>query len=261
MELATDPKYISGIYNYCDRWCERCPFTSRCLNYVSTDDRSVSTEARDVSNQDFQDKLGETFETTIEMLKDMANECGVDLDNLDHEELDRERALQKAQAESHILAEVSKKYASDVNKWFEIEDQILLQRGEQLIREFELQLPDGNPEEEAMSIKDCVEVIRWYQYQLHVKLMRALMHSDIEEILDDEYPSDADGSAKVALIGMDRSIAAWSRLLEHFPSKTDDILNHLLTLDRMRKKTELEYPNARGFVRPGFDTESSPVAQ
>ncbi len=67
-----------------------------------------------------------------------------------------------------------------------------------------------------MSIKDCVEVIRWYQYQLHVKLMRALMHSDIEEILDDEYPSDADGSAKVALIGMDRSIAAWSRLLEHF---------------------------------------------
>ena len=24
---ARNPKYISGIYNYCDRWCERCQFT------------------------------------------------------------------------------------------------------------------------------------------------------------------------------------------------------------------------------------------
>ena len=32
LKLAADPKYIPGIYNYCDRWCERCPFTSQCLN-------------------------------------------------------------------------------------------------------------------------------------------------------------------------------------------------------------------------------------
>ena len=28
--LTRDPRSISGIYNYCDRWCERCPMTSRC---------------------------------------------------------------------------------------------------------------------------------------------------------------------------------------------------------------------------------------
>ncbi len=22
--------FIVGIFNYCDRWCERCPLTSRC---------------------------------------------------------------------------------------------------------------------------------------------------------------------------------------------------------------------------------------
>jgi hypothetical protein len=22
--------FIVGIFNYCDRWCERCEFTSRC---------------------------------------------------------------------------------------------------------------------------------------------------------------------------------------------------------------------------------------
>jgi len=27
-KMAQDPDCIPGIYNYCDRWCERCPFTS-----------------------------------------------------------------------------------------------------------------------------------------------------------------------------------------------------------------------------------------
>ncbi len=24
-----DDNYIEGVYNYCNRWCERCPFTGR----------------------------------------------------------------------------------------------------------------------------------------------------------------------------------------------------------------------------------------
>jgi len=27
--LAKTPGLISGIYNYCDRWCERCPYLQR----------------------------------------------------------------------------------------------------------------------------------------------------------------------------------------------------------------------------------------
>ena len=34
MELADNPNFISGIHNYCDRWCERCQFTSRCAVYA-----------------------------------------------------------------------------------------------------------------------------------------------------------------------------------------------------------------------------------
>ena len=33
--------YISGIYNYCDRWCERCRFTSNC--YLFTTESRIST--------------------------------------------------------------------------------------------------------------------------------------------------------------------------------------------------------------------------
>jgi hypothetical protein len=27
-KLAADERFIAGIYNYCDRWCERYPQTS-----------------------------------------------------------------------------------------------------------------------------------------------------------------------------------------------------------------------------------------
>ena len=26
--------FIPGVFNYCDRWCERCPFSSRCRVYA-----------------------------------------------------------------------------------------------------------------------------------------------------------------------------------------------------------------------------------
>ncbi len=35
-KLAKDPKFISGIYNYCDRWCERCAFTFYFIFSVSS---------------------------------------------------------------------------------------------------------------------------------------------------------------------------------------------------------------------------------
>ena len=44
VEFAGDPRFISGIYNYCDRWCERRHFTSRCLNYEQLPESSKSDD-------------------------------------------------------------------------------------------------------------------------------------------------------------------------------------------------------------------------
>jgi hypothetical protein len=78
----------------------------------------------------------------------------------------------------------------------------------------------------------------------------------LEETSEDfeEFPKDSDGSAKVALIAIDRSIAAWGQMREHFPQRRDDILDILVHLDRLRRKTETLFPDARAFVRPGFDS-------
>ncbi len=62
-------------------------------------------------------------------------------------------------------------------------------------------------------ISDATEVIRWYQYQIAVKTVRALISLGDETEEDaEEIANDSDGSIKVALIGIARSISAWRTL-------------------------------------------------
>ncbi len=84
--------------------------------------------------------------------------------------------------------------------------------------------------------------------------MRAVRGELDEEPEDfDEYPKDSDGSAKVALIGIERSIAAWGEIRSHFPLQDDEVLEMLVHLEQLRRKVEKAFPDARAFIRPGFD--------
>ena len=58
----------------------------------------------------------------------------------------------------------------------------------------------------------------------------------------------------MALLSIDRSIGAWGILRAHFPQEEDSILDILVHLERMRKAIEKAFPDARAFLRPGFDT-------
>lgn len=41
--------FILGIYNYCDRWCESCAFTSRCGAFARAFVRAGFDEPDDVA--------------------------------------------------------------------------------------------------------------------------------------------------------------------------------------------------------------------
>jgi len=253
IEMARDPKYIPGIYNYCDYWCERCPFTARCLNFQSQE-KEEAPESQDINSREFWDRLADNFRVAKEMILEQAEELGIDLTDVDMAEAGEEEARLRRDAEAHDLAAWSKEYMRAVDKWFKDKEGAFEQRGDALIREHEMALPGRSPERQVLDLKDCVDVIRWYQCQINVKLMRALMRDDTWEG-DEGFPSDSDGSAKVALIGIDRSIAAWVEMCEQFPGERDNIIDVLVLLDSIRKRAERDFPGARSFVRPGFDTE------
>jgi glutaredoxin len=253
-KLAQNPNHIPGIYNYCDRWCERCSFTARCLNYAMGKEEWDDPASLDIKSEAFWKKFEESLKLAAEMLQDMAKEHGIDLNEIDaEEETDRQERLREAAA-SHELSRRAKKYYRMVDSWFKKNKHVFKQREKDLTTELSIGLEQKKLIDEAKSIVDATEVIGWYQHQIYVKIMRALTNPEIDEEFEDEIQNDSNGSAKVALIGVDRSIGAWAKLNEHFPEQSDEILDILLHLDRLRKKTEKTFPNARAFKRPGFDT-------
>lgn len=253
-KLAEHPEFIPGIHNYCDRWCERCPFTSRCMNFAIGEEQFGDLRARDIHNEVFWQKLSEVFEITLDMLTELAEREGMDLDSLDMEAGQEQERLNEEITKNHECPRAAQDYAGMVEEWFDSARDLFEEKEDELNLRMRLELPNTNPLEEAVRLKDAVEVIRWYQHQMYVKLLRAI-EGDLRgrpKVLDG-LPKDSDGSAKVALIAMDRSIAAWGAMRHHFPEREDDILDLLVHLDRLRRKTEEAFPDARAFVRPGFD--------
>jgi hypothetical protein len=118
--------------------------------------------------------------------------------------------------------------------------------------------PGDGPVDDVTPLRDCLEVIRWYQRQIYVKLCRAATGMIRGELEDNEFDhEDANGSAKVALLSIARSLAAWATLRRRFPDHEDAIFA-LGTLQRLLRQVEAAFPNARAFLRPGFDTDETP---
>ena len=247
--------HIPGIYNYCDRWCERCSFTARCLNFEMSEEKFGDLENVDITNEVFWQKLSETFAETLSMLKEMAAEKGIDLDSIELDEEDGFKRRLEDPSVVHIISHMAKSYITMVDEWFDSNVYIFEDDQPELKAAAAADSTQSPPDEDTITLIDSVEVIRWYQYQMYVKLRRAL-DSARDEATDrelDDYPKDSDGSAKVSLIGMDRSISAWGKIITYFPDAEDEILGIIAHLDRLRRRTETEFADARAFVRPGFD--------
>jgi len=229
---AENPKYIEGIYNYCDRWCERCVFTAQCLNFSISENEE---EINDVTNEKFWENLTSLLEDAIAFLSERVKDEDIDFDNVEIDIIDTEEVDDEIDNyESVIIAET---YTKLVAKWFK--------QNNKFVEEFRQNL--NNPEK-----FDPIAVINWYHTQIYVKLKRAYLSQAIENE-EDDYPKDSDGSAKVALIGLDRSIASWGELVHFSQLNEDEIIHFLLKLEKLKKLIELDFPDARAFIRPGFD--------
>ena len=327
-KLIASGQFIEGIYNYCDRWCERCPMTAKCMLFATENARDAVPGDDDINNAAFWNRLAESLHDSLNMLKQACLERGIKLDELQGPAItSQELDAAQERLETLPLPRLAHEYAERVNQWFESASPDFTAKGDELRSIDQMDLDDHDPEADALDIQDCVEVIRWYQYQIPIKVMRAysgatailgaqgqladelqqlqtqfkthpglssdlddfLAEDDVDDLLafrhsndetrveeahleDDPFAdlddlddpefeaamraaqeTDANGSAKVALLSIDRSIAAWTRLRPHLPDRADDILDLLVMLTRLRRDIESQFPQARDFKRPGFD--------
>lgn len=258
-KLAGVSQFIAGIDNYCDRWCERCLLSHRCLNYAVEKSEDNSPGKGGLNQQKMWDKLQARLQTTLQMLEEELKRRGVDLSALDPQIVAAEKAreLRRQAADQQPVARAASDYGSAVRRWFEGSEPLFKTKNEEFAKQLHLEI--GRPLEEAEEICELVDILQWYHFFIHTKLVRALGAAAEDATGTDSelrwLSHDGDGSAKIGLIAIDRSLGAWTGLRAHFPEQEDAILDFQVQLARIRKETEKLFPNARAFVRPGFDEE------
>ena len=253
-----NPRFIPGIYDYCDRWCERCEFSHRCAQFaMRSHDRPDDPRTRDRENRKFWEALGSAVPALKARArakkKHTARPVSIEAAAAHEKRLDR-RARTLGQRETNAALT----YSHMVDEWFNNELRLPLRHVRSLERRVEKGLTSvASAKGELVRLNDCVEVIRWYQTLIYVKISRAFMSLVEEE--DDRTLApvrDSAGSAKVALIAIERSLAAWVAMREMFPEETDSMLETLLHLDRLRRSVKRKFPKAKSFRRPGFDEKA-----
>lgn len=248
--MGNNPDFIAGIHNYCDRWCQRCTHSSKCMVFAMEQESFDVPKTKDINNKKFWAEIASSLQTAIELLEEIAEDLDLDFSELDSssitvEEIDK-------MVVKHPLSKMSQKYSEEVNKWFENATGELKTRGIQLEKKAEMGFPEKELVIEAKELNDRLEIVRWYQHQIHIKIQRALQ-GQMDEFETDPIQNDANGSAKVAFIGISRSIAAWAELYNEYPAFKDEILDILALLEKLRSFLQEYFPNLHKFQRPGFD--------
>ncbi len=252
-----NPRFIPGIYNYCDRWCERCEFSHRCAQFaMRSHDRPDDPQTRDSENRKFWEALGSAA-GSLHAEKHTEKNQHASVASIEAAAAHEKRLDRRARARGQRESNAALTYSHMVDEWFNNELRLPLQHVRSLERRVEKGLVSvAAAKGDLVRLNDCVEVIRWYQSFIYVKICRAFM-SLVEEEEDRTLNAtrDSTGSAKIALIAIDRSLAAWVAMREMFPEETDSMLEILVQLDRLRRSLQRKFPKTKSFKRPGFDAK------
>ncbi len=216
---------IAGIYNYCDRWCERCQFKDNCEIYQKEE------KTEDIN--DNYKRASNILALTIEMLNDIAEDIGVDLNSLENIDMPENTPGE--------IEKLANNYADEIIIWLKENKDFFYQKTENLF---------SNNEEVSQQINEVIKVLSWYAPLIGAKINRA-MYNSVSEQDTDQY--DKLGSAKIAIISIDKSIDALSYCLKNFPEKEEECLIFLSDLSKIKRLLKTTYPKVMEFKRPGFD--------
>jgi hypothetical protein len=188
---------------------------------------------QDIYNQQFWDQLSEMLEVAAKMLYDTIKELDFDPDELpEHNEPSPDPVDEKA-------VKIAQDYTMAMTDWLRDNREVVMNKHETLL---------NIGSSDAQLLADTFEVIQYYFMMIFTKTYRSYLSNP----LDDDN-SDAQGSAKIALIMINRSIASWTKLMEFLPIFEDDALNFLKKLAIIKKLIQEKHPDAMDFKRPGFD--------
>lgn len=223
---------IEFISEYCDRWCDRCAFTSRCSVYAIEAALGMCGDVKEAIELAVGGprEVGESAKTPPVTM--------VEIIELTPEQ---RRAMELAvktgvkRIRETPMTQKAMSMAVSMHRWFHTNIAVA--------------------ESVDAVVREAVQIARWDSTFIGAKLTRALhgrerdvLHDDSD---DDPVQSDSNGSAKVALMSIERSALAWQTIAQATgDAAAAGFASGLATL---QSEVEEVFPFARLFKRPGFD--------
>lgn len=228
MPPAMGPDRIAFISEYCDRWCERCPFTSRCAAYAVQAALGMCGDLKEA----LQLAIGAPM--PVEAVRPAAD---LELVNPTTEEQHAFEVVVNAHI-TEIRGAPLTKHAMEValaeHQW--LHDHPAIRKSSDSV------------------VREAIAVILRGSIFIGAKLARTLYRLDLaegESRDEDPVQNDKNGSAKIALIVIERSESAWLTIAQ----ATGDVsaAEVASAMSALRDEVEAAFPFARLFKRPGFD--------
>lgn len=194
-------------------------------------------------------RLKDVFESTYEVLHELARERGVKVEDIyASENIDREFWGDDYENLPQGMNYDVMVEGADVVRVCAIYEYLADKCLEKLYEPLDERKKDikGDPVDEAL------EVINWYLDLIQAKMRRAL-HGLYRNSKDRKDSDDYNASAKVALIAIDRTVKGWKIMENYFPAFQKEIGHLFVILDQLETDIENSFPAARTFLRPGFE--------
>jgi hypothetical protein len=217
--------FIVGIFNYCDRWCDACAFTSRCRLFADKAEMEASLDPglKALVEAPPLEPAPPPPPWLAELLEEM--------DQAMREPADTGEPLERPLPPEHVaIEERAHSYLARAHPWLQ-----------------------AHMLDSTNDPADPRAVVNWFHASIAAKVHRALHGLADDRPEDRDWPPDYDGSAKVALLGIDRSHAAWLELVERGMATQVEVAPCIADLVWLGEALERVFPNARTFVRPALD--------
>lgn len=240
--------YIQSIFNYCDRWCERCDYTDRCRLYSMETEQKGENDPE--GNDDFVKELHQTLEETIKLIEEYAVKFGTDFSNVEE--------IQKKEPHVKQLSFLATKYFEEASGYLkklmaEIKSNGIENTAASAVI---TQNPDMR---KLLEIVEYYKIVQWYHTMIPVKINRAVSAAARANTDDEEseyFMHDANGSAHVAYKSVLKSMTAlgvihsWTDLLK------EETLNLIIDAGRIKTIIERDFPGALNFIWPPQDPDN-----
>ena len=217
--------FIVSIFNYCDRWCERCPLTARCRVFAMSVERAFETDHGPLT-EPMAERESKAMARRVSRCE---AELGVDFAEIQREVEKNPEAYSLPDIKfEHLDLEIrAQDFIDDLWRWFKERDS------------------------SQADAAESMGVLHHFGIFVAAKIHRALQGLAEEEPL--QADADAYGSAKAALLGLERMREAWIQLLASGVVTEKDAAPFVTTTEWLIDEIDRLIPEARAFIRPGFD--------